>query len=390
MNGPTGEVIIGLGRYTKCVSAADYSNPGSFGLDFGPGGLGKDGCDYLLGRKMVCLGGTRCAIGTIIHIEPVGYHKPFPENLDNDFCINLLLFPHEVEEFTSKDKLINWNQVTSDGVQGELIAEQPNMPTPREPSATPTPYTVTYLFGDGAPKPYEAKEDKTEALLEETKQDAAGMKRLPIPVLHGEFEGSRIFMVCKALEPFFDIITGGPGAGACRNTIGKIPLIGGLICTIVETIIALALAPFMAAAAAAAWAAAGALDEAFITGPVARRVQLGDPVIITGRWVWDGGHSGWNELHAVYTLQKIVLPTSATAGFPKDEANAFVDRWCRLVMAAPPPIGTSSTGLFALTPEQEENRERQRRPENGWVFHPAIDGCRPADNDDDEEGPVIR
>lgn len=389
MTGPFGEVIVGLGRYTRCVPAADYSNPGSFGVDLGPGGLGKDACDYLLGRKLVCLGGVRCAIGTIIHIEPVGYQKPFPDDIDNDFCVNLLLFPHSLGEF-GDDTIVNWHRVTNDGIQGELILHDPAvMPEAKEPAPgappEPTPYTVTYLFGDGPPHPYEPAEDKTERLLEEVKQDAAGIRRRPIPVLHGEFEGSRIFFVCKAIEPFLDAITGGPGAGACRNTIGKIPLIGGIICTIIETIVAIALAPFMAAAAAAAWAAAGAFDEAFITGPVSRRVALGDDVIVTGRWVWDGGHSGWNELHAVHTLQKIVLPTSATAGFPKDEANDFVDRWCRLVAAAPPPVGSMSSGL---TVEQEENRDRQRRPEHGWLFHPAVDGCRSDDEPPDD--PVIR
>lgn len=389
MTGPTGDVIVGLGRFTRCVSRADYSNPGSYGGDLGPGGLGKDACDYLLGRKLVCLDGDRCAIGTIIHIEPVGYHKPFPDDLDNDFCVNLLLFPHELGEFHSTDALVNWAVVTGDGVQGDLILHDPTaLPEPREPAATATPYTVTYLYGGGDPEPYEPKEDPSERLLEEVKQDAAGIQRRPVPVLHCEFEGSRIFMVCQALAPFFDLITGGPGAGACRNTVGKIPLIGGWICTIIETIIAIALAPAMAAAAAAAWAASGAIDEAFITGPVARRVAVGDDVIVTGRWVWDGGHSGWNELHATYTLQKIVLPTSETAGFPADEANDFVDRWCRLTAAAPPPIGTGREGLTVLTPQQQATYDRQQRPENSWMLHPRVDGCAPAE-DDENAPPVI-
>ncbi len=373
--GPTGPVAVGVGQFTHCVDKAHYSNPTSFGLGAGLGTLGKDACDYLLGRKLICLDGVKCAIGTIVFIEPVGYDKPFPDDIDNDFCINLLLYPHEVEEF-SGGKISNWEKVTGDGVQGGLILHDPAaMPTPKEPAAGATPYTVTYLFGvPGGPKPYEPNEDKTERLLDEVKQDAAGVKRIEIPVLHCEFEGSRIFMVCEAISPFLDLATGGPGAGACRAAIGWIPFFGDLVCTIIETAVAIALAPLMLLAAATAWAAAGAIDELAVTGPIARRVRLGDHVIVTGRWTWDGGHSGWNEFHPTITLQQIVLPESADA-----DPKAFVDTWCALTAQAPPRTGEAGQPLEVLTPEQQQTHDRQQQPEHRWAFHPAIDGCLPAD-----------
>jgi len=386
--GPTGDVFHAVGQFTHCVTQGEYSNPVSFVLDAGLATLGKDACDYLLGRKLICLDGVKCAVGTIIHIEPVGYMKPFPDDIDNDFCINLLLFPHEVEEFGAgtgaTDKLTNWKEITSDGVQGGLILHDPSaMPTPKEPAAGPTPYAVTYLFGvpDG-PKPYEPNDDPSERKLEEVKQDASGIKRIDIPVLHCEFEGSRIFAVCTAVAPFLDLATGGPGGGGggCRKALGWIPFVGDLVCTIVETLVTIALAPLMAAAAAAAWASSAAVDELAITGPISRRVSLGEPVIVTGKWTWDGGHSGWNEFHPTLTLQRIVLPTSATAGFPAVEAKAFVDRWCGLAAEAPPRTG--ETGQ-SLTPAQQDTQDRQQQPEHGWQFHPAIDGCAPQTNDDD-------
>jgi hypothetical protein len=387
--GPTGDVVYGM-HFTHCVSKDDYHNPVSFGLDAGLATLGKDACDYLLGRKLICLGGVKCAIGTIIHIEPVGYEKPFPKDIDNDFCVNVLLFPHEVEEFGpstgATDKISNWNEVTGDGVQGALVLPPSGMPEPNEPASEPTPYTHTYLFGvpDG-PKPYEPNEDKTERALEEAKQDASGIKRIEIPVLHCEFEGSRIFAVCSAIEPFLDIATGGPGGGGCRAAIGWIPFFGDLICTIVETLITIALAPLIAAAAAGAWASSAIFDELANTGPISRSVSLGEPVIVTGTWTWDGGHSGWNELHPTFTLQKIVLPESATAGFPTADAKAFVDRWCSLVSQAPPRTGEAQQ---PLTPAQQDTQDRQQQPENGWHFHPAIDGCAPDKPPD--EPPDIR
>jgi hypothetical protein len=138
----------------------------------------------------------------------------------------------------------------------------------------------------------------------------------------------------------------------------------------------------MALAAAAAWVEAGVIDEQFVTGPVSRRVRLGDAVIVTGEWTWDGGHSGWNEIHATHTLQKVVLPERTTAGFPTEPARQFVERWCRLVAQVPTPYrynpGTAST----MTPAQAETHDRQQRPEHQWTLHPAVDGCRPSDDHD--------
>lgn len=392
-NGPTGGVINAAGRFTSCVSKKDYRNTASFGVGTGLASLGKDACNYLLGGKLVCLDGVRCAVGTIIHIEPVGYQKSGFDQIDNDFCVNLLLFPHEIDRFNpsggKSDKLANWAIVKNDGIQGALIDHDPaTMPKPRDPATAPTPYVVTYLFGQpGGPVPYEPNEDKTERLLEEVKQDASGIKRVEVPVLHCEFEGSRIFAVCQAVAPFLDLATGGPGSGACRAAIGWIPLVGDFVCTVIETAVAIALAPLMALAAAAAWAAAGLIDEAAITGPIARQVERGENVIVTGRWVWDGGHSGWNELHATHTLQKVVLPEKHSAGVPAGEARDLVDRWCRLVGEAPPTGRTGQPLVAVMTPDQKATHDRQQRPEHEWAFHPSIDGCEP-DDDEHPERPI--
>ncbi|MGY1896366.1 hypothetical protein [Nocardia gipuzkoensis] len=395
--GPTGEVVLGHGRYTRCVDDSAYSNPKSFdlaalvGVGTGWATLGKDVCDYLLGRKLVCLGGVRCAIGTIVHIEPVGFDKPFPENIDNDFCVNLLLFPHDVGEFPRRNyppqgKLANWQQVTSDGLQGALILHDPDaMPEPREPREDPRPYNVTYIFGGGPPRPYEPKEDALERVKEE--MPSSGHTFSEIPVLHCEFEGSRIYLVCSAIAPFLDLATGGPGAGACRAAIGWVPILGDMICTIVEAAILIALTPAILLAVAAAWDAARLLDEALITGPVSRRVELGESVIVTGQWTWDGGHQGWNEFHPTHTLQKVVLPTRTTAGFPDSLARSFIQRWCRLVGQVPPPAGRDGQPVVAMTPEQQDTYDRQQRPENQWVFHPDVDGCLPRDAE--PEVPVL-
>jgi hypothetical protein len=239
---------------------------------------------------------------------------------------------------------------------------------------------------------------------------------IALPVLHAECEGSRIMFVCQALKPFLEIMQGKlPGSGlpspgeVCHATLGWLPFgIGDAICSIVEDLvalpIALALAPAMAAAFATAWEAAQAYDDLFITGPVAKHIHVGDVVIVNGRWTWDAGHSGHTELHAVKTIQKLMHaprelppavrpPTGTDATYdpqlalnPPSVAGAIIatyDRWCSLVSEAPPPPdpqhpgGLSGAQLATMSPKQIEVYNHQRRPENGWVLHPMIDGCAP-------------
>jgi hypothetical protein len=246
---------------------------------------------------------------------------------------------------------------------------------------------------------------------------------IPLPVLHCECEGSRIFFVCKALGPFLELMQGKlPGTGfspggACRAVAKYLPWpldkIVKTICSAVEDIIAapiaLALAPAMAAALATAWESAQAFDDLFITGPIAKQIHVGDVVIVTGRWTWDGGHSGHTELHPVKTIQKLMSPplvlpdevrppeglSSTPPAKPSyvpskpirtsvsDQIRAVHNRWCRLAREAPPPPdprhpgGLSPPQLGSLTPDQLAIYTSQQRPENGWSIHPLIDGCDP-------------
>ena len=104
---------------TRCVQPADYVDPlptrnafeviGTL-VDGIAGGWFPDailGCDYLLGGKLVCLGGDECAIGHITHFEPPS-SKSFPANLDNDFSLNILLAPQGLGDFTFKDPTTNF------------------------------------------------------------------------------------------------------------------------------------------------------------------------------------------------------------------------------------------------------------------------------------------
>ena len=159
--------------------------------------------------------------------------------------------------------------------------------------------------------------------------------------------------------PFLEALQGkvpglpGPSPGeVCHAVLDWVPFgIGKAICSFVEDLIALpialVLAPAMAAAFATAWEAAQAYDDLFITGPVARQIEIGQVYIVTGRWTWDAGHAGHTELHPVKTIQRLDDPASAllTGHDPSSELPPDVilqikdvgDRWCRHVQEAPPP-----------------------------------------------------
>src|SRR5262249_31550477 len=131
-------------QYTHRVQPADYVDPlprtnNAFQviaaiLDGGLGGWLPDailGCDYLLGGKLVCLGGDECAIGYITHFEPPSA-KSFPENLDNDFAINILLAPQGLGGFAHQsDNVVDFHKAVA-AAQGGLLTDRRGMPIPHE------------------------------------------------------------------------------------------------------------------------------------------------------------------------------------------------------------------------------------------------------------------
>jgi hypothetical protein len=421
-NGAVGPAIEVPGRFTHCVNRSDYrpltKNAAKILFQTGVGSWAKAFCDYLLGGKLICLGNTECAVGHVVGIEPVGFGKPFPDDIDNDFSFNLLLAPHTIDDFAGAAKqltfveeaklpaekqanFLNQKIVAEDGMQGRLIvdpskslANPDDWPDPleKEGGLKSTGYAappVVYVWGSGGPKPYIPSDDKSDRLRDEATQDADHARRVPIPVLHCECEGSRPFQVCQAIGPFLDLASGklpgvpGPSASeVCHATLGWIPFVGDAICSLIEDAIVLALAPVALAAAAAAWFGAQVIDDVFFTGPISGEIALGDAVAVTGRWVWDAGHSGWPELHAVHTVQKLVIPPEFLTGARADPKalEDFRRHVCHLVGEAPPNFGTPNAPrtvpqVAAMTPEQRVVHERQQQPENRWRIHPLIDGC---------------
>jgi len=383
-------------EYTSCVDRAAYEDPGfgpeifvaaaglvmaisTFGISLvlsmaaAMSALMKV-CDYILSGKLVCLENDECAVGRVASFETVDDKSGF-DKLDNDFSINLLLAPHHLSEFAGGTQKTNYdslkNDTTSwgfDDLPGKLVTEQANMPIPREsktPNEADKAHTARYdpTFRTYPNSNYISWEDPP----------TPGGKPFDVPVFHCEIEGDRAYAVCTTLGALTSPI---PGlAAVCHFKILGIP-VGRWLCAIAAAI----LGPIVLAALGIAWAA-GSDDNRDFDG--AGSLARGDAVIIRGRWRYDAGHSGWNELHPVLSVQKISNPTVLDGPFFKDA----VAKWCRLTGEVPPgtqPKGGTTAGPGGpapkpqgMTPEQEVVWTSQQQPDNQWVFHPFVDGCEP-------------
>src|SRR5271166_2395017 len=225
---------MGYREYTHCVQPQDYVDPlprtGSAIQVIGAvldglvlGGYLPDailGCDYLLGGKLVCLGGDQCAIGHITHFEPAA-DKSFPANLDNDFSFNILLTPDGLGTYASiyKDPSLTnqtdkWTRAFNTASaatepQGVLIKEHGGMPVPHEDAdaTKPSPDDPDNIAISKQYSGYYSKYpdanfpefDPSDSPFQVPGSDGPAFRA---PALHLEAEGDRVCNVCAVISAF--------------------------------------------------------------------------------------------------------------------------------------------------------------------------------------------
>jgi hypothetical protein len=356
--------------------------------------------DWMLNRKLICLhrdASKMCgehemvwAIGEVADTEAVGQDKNPIEDIDNDYAVNVILAPFGMGAFgDSKDANL---KIATEGVpappQGDLLQMQSAPLEDGKPKFTAYFRTMIVNQTDGQYRAWTdvvgrdygwtgiIGPDQQKAWADYVYANAwLHPEKKPVPVLHCEFEGSRIRDVLEATETF------GPGRHWCKkNWFTK------FVCKVLQTLFS----PVILLLIAKAWAAAkdGDPADALEGGGT---ITSKDQVIVGGRWTYDGGHEGWNEFHAARTIQKVAYVPNDYAGF-----EAFRKAWCHEQEKVPhtDPDGNSPPGSAPknapsgppLTPIQQQTYDSQQRPENRWVLHPEIDGCVPPDDLDHPPG----
>jgi len=396
---------------------------------------------WTLNTKLICLKNVQrrvftdpdpdriCVLGTVLDFEKVGEDKSGFETIDNDFGVNLFIAPIPQTDIANPD-FDRLRRRMESSQQGDLIQNpdakpvigdvepgpgplmrkddptQPfgAMPAPPAPpgfvgykrammvSGTfprPIPFNVFFdpramatvdpLFKsifDDVYAAYVASHPGTADPSTEPALAAAFLEKVQAqfnftqryaPAFHCEFEGSRIRDVYDALD----------FAHVECDTSG----FWGFACDVLNFIISIFLGLPKLIAAAAAWANAddGNLSDAYDGAQGV--IKLGDSLLVRGRWVYDSAHSGYNEVHAVRTVQKTPLaPEDPTKFF------AFREEWCNQMKVVPPtpppPRDPDNTppdpdSNLPFTKPQRDTYDAQQRPENQWIYHPAIDGCVP-------------
>jgi len=359
-------------EYTTCVDRKDYHDPtpsgffGSLGALIAQGGfeLLLNICEYLLHGKLVCLGGDRCAIGRVASFETVDDKSGF-EKIDNDFSINLALCPDPLGGLQPgvAHRIDNYKAAVANK-QGDLIEEKGQMPFPREggpggstennPPRPSERYAGTFvkihtILSLSNPIP--------EKIANESESDT-----WHLPILHTEIEGDRTAYVCAAANALW---------APLHNTVCQIPFIGGFLCFLI-TIALLPFLPIAIAILTAAWAAGSNDNRDFDGGG---DLKADDLVVIRGRWVYDAGHQGWNELHPVKHIQKI--PDDAVCQW--ESFDDLGGRWCSEVGKIPHTPASATAPPKDASSVQKQTWDVQIRPENRWYFHPLVDGCMSQD-----------
>lgn len=268
--------------------------------------------EYLLGGKLICLGGDKIAAGKVIGMEPAEA-KSFPDNFDNDLSINIILCPHEADMQAILDR-------------GHFEAED----LPDIDPANLKFQDQLCIEQDGSRQhgiPY------------------SGYDTAPFvnkPNLHIELEGSRIHDMYSAILAIWWILA----AGAAIASVLPWPF--NLLVMLIAALIG-------GAIFAGTWAASdnGNLTDVDMTEG---ELHKGDVVVSFGTWTYDSGHNdtnvGWNEFHPVKFLSK--------ADHCPDEAEIKI--WQELIL--------ESLGLDALPGGNPASHGTK-----GWKIHPHIDGC---------------
>ncbi len=271
---------------------------------------------WWLNGRLICLGGEKCLIGVITNLGPA---DPVEKGGDNDFSMYLMLPPGPTK--LTEDKTVYWNTKP----QGDLLREQDSV----------------LAIGRG----YVQGGDDHQAY---------------VASLHCEFEGDGIdtlYTWAKVILVLLIAILVVP------PVIKALLALLAAFLTLMNVLDVLTSPPGLQ----------GAGDPRDID-PTLGGLERGYIVITKGEWIYDSLHHGWNEIHPVRDCLII----------GKMELGAFKDP-AAPAMPWPPDLDDQAKVEAALgkwCAKLDESRDTETGgsrddPQNDWVIHPLVDGCKP-------------
>jgi hypothetical protein len=286
-------------------------------------------CNWWLYKRLICLGGDRCAIGLLVSVEPPSEKTGF-DSLDTDYSMNLLLAPEN----------IGFSQPPSgnDGSQIDLIRQQ----------STTADAKLAGVIEEFPFKGITARASAdTAAIIYNTAS------------LHCEFEGGGVKKLKDAAEaalPFALL-----ASAAC---LIPIPLFT-LICLILA---AIATGITLAGLGAALGDTGNPTDVNPKLDELHRHVDI---LFVKGEWVFDSAHEGWNEIHPIKTCMRIGAWRGTWES--ADEWADHFEEWTKSSrppdlspLPAPAPPGMPTAFLTI-----EPNNLAGGRPAKGTIVFPA-------------------
>jgi hypothetical protein len=326
--------------------------------------------DLWLFRRLVCLTGVKCAVGTV-NQDP---HHGGLGNFDNDEFFNLILMPHR------KDDRIGPPGAGVDFVTAEQDAQPAN-----------------YIHQDGL---------TGEELLISVAQSGDlpyDLTKEEARTLHCEAEGA-FWVRMKEWAWLMGLAIGaastagaaaGIAVGAALCALGPLFCLLGILLGLLIWAIATAIGAAVAAGIMAIIfeASKGDVEDANVGDAALGPIMAGDRVIAVGEHVYDGFHEGWNEFHPLMTVIKLndqessqylewdpnfpdggALPAD-TSDMPADIQNLTEDDMRRGMNS--PKFKKRVCGMMQEAIDPATGAE-QKRARHRWTIHPDVDGCEEA------------
>ena len=99
--------------------------------------------------------------------------------------------------------------------------------------------------------------------------------------------------------------------------------------------------------------------------------------MVSGDWIYDSGHAGWNEIHAIHACQRLSGSDGVILAKVNPDGTWPDDLGGGLGLDLPHlPVTLARWKAAIADATTAVNGGNQDDPANNWILHPVIDGCK--------------